>query len=109
MTIKTLVASTVLSTILLPVTAFTQTYNGQHRRYRNHESARQAQTRSDARHHTKAKVVAGSAVGGAVVGGLLGGGKGAIIGAGVGAGGGLLANKVRKDRDVKQRERGERY
>lgn len=77
--------------------------------YREHREAVHAQERSDARHHTKAKVVGGSAVGGAVVGGLLGGPKGAVIGAGVGAGGGLLANKARKDHDVRKREETGRY
>jgi len=57
-----------------------------------HDRAKYQQERHDARHHTKAKIVGGSAAGGAVVGGLLGGGKGALIGAGVGAGGGLVAN-----------------
>lgn len=75
----------------------------------SHYEAKREQERSDARHHTKAKVVGGSAVGGAVVGGLLGGGKGAAIGAGVGAGGGLLANKARKDHDIHERQRNERY
>ncbi len=69
-----------------------------------HDRAKAEQQRHDARHHTKAKVVGGSAAGGAVVGGLLGGGKGAVIGAGAGAGGGLLANKARTDKGVKKRE-----
>lgn len=70
-----------------------------------YEHAKHEQERHDARHHTKAKVVGGSAVGGAVVGGLMGGPKGAAIGAGVGAGGGLVANHVRKQNDIKKRER----
>ena len=74
---------------------------------REHDRAKAQQERHDARHHTKAKVVGGSAAGGAVVGGLLGGGKGAVIGAGAGAGGGLLANKARKDNGIKKRERRE--
>jgi uncharacterized protein YcfJ len=74
-----------------------------------HQRAAYAQHRSDARHHTKAKIVGGSAAGGAVVGGLLGGGKGALIGAGVGAGGGLLANHARKEHDIHQREETGRY
>ena len=74
-----------------------------------HQRAKYAQHRSDARHHTKAKIVGGSAAGGAVVGGLLGGGKGAVIGAGVGAGGGLLANHEREKNDVRKREEDGRY
>jgi uncharacterized protein YcfJ len=70
-----------------------------------YEHAKHEQERHDARHHTKAKVVGGSAVGGAVVGGLVGGPKGAVVGAGVGAGGGLVANHVRKQNDIKKRER----
>jgi uncharacterized protein YcfJ len=73
---------------------------------RRHRHAVAAQHRSDHRHHTGAKIVAGSAVGGAVVGGLLGGGKGALIGGAVGAGGGAIANKARDNHDVKQREDG---
>ena len=69
-----------------------------------HDQAKYEQEQQDARHHTKAKVVGGSAVGGAVVGGLLGGPKGAAVGAGVGAGGGLLANKARKDNGIKKKE-----
>jgi uncharacterized protein YcfJ len=67
--------------------------------------AKHVQEEHDARHHTKAKIVGGSAVGGAVVGGLVGGPKGAAIGAGVGAGGGLVANHVRKQNDIHKRER----
>jgi uncharacterized protein YcfJ len=74
-----------------------------------HRDAERAQTRSDHRHHTGAKIVGGSAVGGAVIGGLAGGGKGALIGAGVGAGGGAIANHVRRKHDVKKRERTGRY
>ena len=103
MKFKTLAASTVLASMFIPVGAFAQDVT-----YREHEHAKYVQHRHDARHHTKAKIVGGSAVGGAVVGGLLGGPKGAVIGAGVGAGGGLLANKARKDKDIRERERGER-
>ena len=67
--------------------------------------AKHVQERHDAHHHTKAKIVGGSAAGGAVVGGLMGGGKGAVIGAGVGAGGGLIANHERKQHDIHKRER----
>lgn len=74
--------------------------HGQESYYR----AKHQQQRHDARHHTKAKIVGGSAAGGAVVGGLLGGGKGAAIGAGVGAGGGLVANHEHAKHEVNQRE-----
>ena len=70
----------------------------------SYHHAKRQQHYSDARHHTKAKVVGGSAVGGAVVGGLLGGGKGAVIGAGAGAGGGLIANHYREKHDVQKRQ-----
>ncbi len=87
-------------TLLAPLGAAAQTA---------HQDAERAQTRSDHRHHTGAKIVGGSAVGGAVVGGIAGGGKGALIGAGVGAGGGAIANHVRRNHDVKKRERTRRY
>jgi uncharacterized membrane protein len=74
-----------------------------------HQDAERAQTRSDHRHHTGAKIVGGSAAGGAVIGAVAGGGKGALIGGAVGAGGGAIANHVRKQRDVKKRERNGRY
>ncbi len=70
----------------------------------SYHQAKRQQHYSDAHHHTKAKIVGGSAAGGAVVGGLLGGGKGALIGAGAGAGGGLLANHAREKRDVRKRQ-----
>ncbi len=73
-----------------------------------HDRAEREQTASDHRHHTGAKIVGGSAAGGAVVGGLAGGGKGALIGGAVGAGGGAIANKIRKDKDVKKREQRDR-
>ena len=72
---------------------------------REHERAQAAQDAHDKRHHTTAKVIGGSAAGGALIGGLAGGGKGALIGAGVGAGGGLVADKIRKHKGVKKRER----
>ena len=75
----------------------------------SHYDAKQEQQYHDAHHHTKAKIVGGSAVGGAVIGGLAGGGKGAVIGAGAGAGAGVLANKARKHHDIQQRERNEHY
>ena len=70
----------------------------------SYHQAKRQQHYHDARHHTKAKIVGGSAVGGAVVGGLVGGPKGAAIGAGAGAGGGLIANHEREKHDVQQRE-----
>ena len=70
----------------------------------SYHRAKRQQHYSDAHHHTKAKIVGGSAAGGALVGGLLGGGKGALIGAGAGAGGGLLANHVREKNDVRKRQ-----
>lgn len=70
----------------------------------SYHRAKRQQHYHDARHHTKAKIVGGSAVGGAVIGGLVGGPKGAVIGAGVGAGGGLVANHEREKHDVRKRE-----
>ena len=70
----------------------------------SYQRAKRQQHYHDARHHTKAKIVGGSAAGGAVVGGLLGGGKGALIGAGVGAGGGLIANHEHDKHEVRKRE-----
>ncbi len=90
--------------LCLPVAATAQYVS-----HRQHERAKHAQTRSDHRHHTGAKIVGGSAVGGAVVGGVLGGGKGALIGGALGAGGGAVANKARENHDVKQRERTGNY
>jgi uncharacterized membrane protein len=77
--------------------------------YQDHREAERAQTRSDHRHHTGAKIVGGSAAGGAVIGAIAGGGKGALIGGAIGAGGGAVANHVRKQNDVKKRERTGRY
>ena len=68
-----------------------------------YQRAKRQQHYHDARHHTKAKIVGGSAAGGAVVGGLLGGGKGAVIGAGVGAGGGRVANPDHAKHEVSKR------
>jgi hypothetical protein len=73
-----------------------------------HDRAVRSQHAHDARHHTTAKVVGGSAAGGAVIGAVAGGGKGALIGGAVGAGGGLVADHVRKSKGVKKREREER-
>lgn len=75
----------------------------------SHYDAKREQEYHDAHHHTKAKIVGGSAAGGAIIGGLMGGPKGALIGAGVGAGGGVLANKARKHRAIRHRMRTEHY
>ncbi|HZQ41688.1 MAG TPA: hypothetical protein VFA99_00455 [Acidobacteriaceae bacterium] len=99
MNIKRLAGQAVVGTVLLWPLGMQAQHSYQY------EHAKHVQEEHDARHHTKAKVVGGSAVGGAVVGGLMGGGKGAVIGAGVGAGGGLVANHVRKQNDIKKRER----
>jgi uncharacterized protein YcfJ len=72
-----------------------------------HDRAEREQTEQDHRKHTGAKVVGGTAAGGAVLGALAGGGKGALIGGAAGAGAGAVANKVRKDKAVKKRERRE--
>jgi uncharacterized protein YcfJ len=72
-----------------------------------HDRAEREQTEKDHRKHTGAKVVGGTAAGGAVLGALAGGGKGALIGGAAGAGAGAVANKVRKDKAVKKRERRE--
>ncbi len=97
---KTAVSALLVSTLGVPALLAAQSV---------HQRAKYAQHRSDARHHTKAKVVGGSAAGGAAVGGLLGGGKGAAIGAGAGAGGGLVANHEREKKDVRKREQDGRY
>ena len=93
----------IAKTLLIVMTAFPLYLCAQ--TYSQHERAKHIQERHDARHHTKAKVVGGSAAGGAVIGALAGGGKGALIGGALGAGGGLVANKVRKDHDIHQREK----
>ena len=96
---KRLMGQAVVASMLMMPLGMTAQHSYQY------EHAKQEQERHDAHHHTKAKIVGGSDVGGAVVGGLMGGGKGAAIGAGVGAGGGLVANHVRKQNDIKKRER----
>ncbi len=95
------------SVLSFPMAGFAQ-YRSESAQER-HDRAVREQTASDHRHHTGAKIVGGSAAGGAVVGALAGGGKGALIGGAVGAGGGAIANKVRKDNDVKKREQREEY
>ncbi len=76
---------------------------------REHERAKAAQDAHDKRHHNTAKTVGGTAAGGALIGALAGGGKGALIGGAAGAGAGVVADKIRKHRGVKKRERGEAY
>ena len=98
---KTATTLTLAGALIAPIASLAQYTQSEHDR------AKYQQERHDARHHTKAKVVGGSAVGGAVVGGLVGGGKGAAIGAGAGAGAGLLANKARKDNGIKKKEQRE--
>ncbi len=83
------------ATLALPLPALAQ---------ESYARARRQEHRHAARHHTKAKIVGGSAAGGALVGGLLGGGKGALIGAGVGAGGGLVANHEHEKHATQKRE-----
>jgi len=91
-----------------PVSLIAQEYALlQHVSQSAHDRAEREQTEKDHRNHTGAKIVGGSAAGGAVVGALAGGGKGALIGGAVGAGGGAIANKVRKDKAVKDREQRE--
>ena len=70
----------------------------------SHEDA-VAQTKAhDAKHHTKAKIVGGTAAGGAVVGAVAGGPVGAVVGGAAGAGAGVVANKVHRHHEVKKRE-----
>ena len=108
MKINRIMAGLVFGSVLsLPFAGFAQ-YHSESAQER-HDRAVREQTESDHRHHTGAKIVGGSAAGGAVVGALAGGGKGALIGGAVGAGGGAIANKVRKDNDVKKREQQEHY
>jgi hypothetical protein len=99
MKLRMLVGNGLIAVMLAsPLTLGAQTYS-------EHEHAKYEQERHDARHHTKAKIVGGSAAGGAVVGALAGGPKGAVLGAGVGAAGGLAINHVRKQHDIHKRER----
>jgi uncharacterized protein YcfJ len=98
-TMKKLMGQVVVATMLLSPLGMLAQHSYQY------EHAKHVQEEHDAHHHTKAKVVGGSAAGGAVIGGLMGGGKGAVIGAGVGAGGGLIANHERKQHDIHKRER----
>ena len=112
MTLHHLIRATAVATLgsflILPVSLQSQEYAVLHQVSQStHDRAEREQTNEDHRKHTGAKIVGGSAAGGAVVGALAGGGKGALIGGAVGAGGGAIANKVRKDKDVKKREQRE--
>lgn len=104
MSFKQIVSGLTLAAALAaPISGVAQDYSTRHSR------AVESQRRHDRRHHTGAKIIAGSAVGGAVVGGLMGGPKGALIGGAVGAGGGAIANKIRVHRGVKARQRRSEY
>jgi uncharacterized protein YcfJ len=70
----------------------------------SHEDAVAQTHRHDARHHTKAKFVGGSAVGGAIIGAKVGGPGGALVGAGAGAVGGIMLNKAHRHHEIKKRE-----
>ncbi len=95
---KTVGSLLLLGALAMPLAG--QTYH--ETEAQRHARAVRSQRRHDARHHTSAKVIGGSAAGGAVIGAVAGGGKGALIGGAVGAG--VIANKVRKDNGVNKRE-----
>ena len=99
MKIKAMAAAVTLGAVLAPMAALAQ---------QSHADAKAEQEAKDRRHHTKAKVVGGSAAGGAATGALVGGPVGAVVGAGIGAGGGLVANKIRKHHGIKKKEHEER-
>jgi len=92
---RALAVAVASATLALPITMHAQ---------ESHEDAVAQTHRHDARHHTKAKFVAGGAVGGALVGAKVGGPVGAVVGAGAGAGAGVLANKAHRHHEVKKRE-----
>jgi uncharacterized protein YcfJ len=92
---RTFAIAVASATLALPMTMNAQ---------ESHEDAVAQTHRHDARHHTKAKFVAGGAVGGALVGAKVGGPVGALVGAGAGAGAGLALNKAHRHHEVKQRE-----
>ena len=97
--IKSMAAAATLAALLSPLAAMAQ---------QSHADAKAEQEAKDRHHHTKAKVVGGSAAGGAATGALVGGPVGAVVGAGVGAGGGLIGNKIRKHHGIKKKEHEER-
>ena len=109
MKLRNAAALATLGTIFsLPVSLIAQDYALlQHVSQSSHDRAEREQTEKDHRNHTGVKIIGGSAAGGAAIGALAGGGKGALIGGAVGAGGGAIANKVRKDKAVNDRERRE--
>ncbi len=91
---KKIAATATLAAMIGPLASSAQTYE------EKHDRAKAMQEAHDAHHHTKAKVVGGSAAGGAATGALVGGPVGAVVGAGIGAGGGLIANKARKHHGI---------
>ncbi len=95
MKFRAVAATLTLASVLAPLAAVAQ---------QSHADAKAEQEAKDRHHHTKAKVVGGSAAGGAATGALVGGPVGAVVGAGVGAGGGLVANKIRKHHGIKKKE-----
>ena len=100
MKLKTFAATAIAATVLsVPFGAIAQ---------ETHEDAVAQTHYHDHRHHTKAKFVGGGAVGGAIVGAKVGGPGGALVGAGVGAGAGLVANKIHRHHEIKEREEGTR-
>jgi hypothetical protein len=105
---QTIALITLGSIFALPVPSWIQQDSQQTESQKEaHARAEREQTQKDRRKHTGAKVIGGTAAGGAVVGGVAGGGKGALIGGAAGAGAGAIANKVRKDKAVKKREKQE--
>ncbi|MGI4756190.1 MAG: hypothetical protein ACRYGF_04995 [Janthinobacterium lividum] len=98
-TFKRTAAALTLAGVLSPLAAMAQ---------QTHAEAKAEQEAKDRHHHTKAKLVGGSAAGGAATGALVGGPVGAVVGAGIGAGGGLIGNKIRKHHGIKKKEHEER-
>lgn len=97
MNIKKIAASTIAAAVLsMPLSMVAQ---------ESHYDAVRQTHYHDARHHTKAKWVAGSAVGGALIGAKVGGPGGALIGAGAGAVGGLALNKAYRHHEIHKREK----
>jgi len=99
MNFKHIAATATLAALMAPMAVLAQ---------QTHSEAKAEQEAHDRHHHTKAKIVGGSAAGGAATGALIGGPVGAVVGAGVGAGGGVVANKIRKHHGIKKKEHEER-